>query len=249
MNMTVLLACKDRAVNLKYCLASIHTANVRPKETILVDFGSDVSLEPYQAKYPWLTIIRTTKNTKVFHKARAFNIGLKHISNKFVCSTDVDQIFQPNFFNVVYKTLTNKPKQFVMCRTYFWKGALPAWLTPETVNKHYHKLRESLPTNAKRSGEGCCMAVATQWAKNVHGWDEEYIGYGAEDSDFMFRAMFSGFKRVWLQHSTSMIHLPHQKNTKYYSWDTYIKCNRQRFNNLKRKKYTIVNLSGNWGQL
>ena len=122
--LTVLLTCKDRERNLAYCLGSIHGCNPRPR-VILTDFGSKESLEHYAEKYKWLTVIRVIRDTEFFHKTRAYNIALKQVTSPYICATDTDQIFEPNFFGEVHKVLKNNTKAFVMCRTYFWKKSIP----------------------------------------------------------------------------------------------------------------------------
>jgi glycosyltransferase involved in cell wall biosynthesis len=243
---TVLLACKDREKNLAYCLGSIDGCNPRP-QVVLVDFGSTKSLVPYQKKYGWLQVIRVERRTKFFHKTRAYNIGLKQITSKFICSTDTDEVFEPNFFDVVFTALKSAKNPFVMCKTYFWKKRIPEGITPDTIGKKYYELRKLLPKNSKRSGEGCCMGTKTAWAKYVHGWDERYIGRGPEDSDFMVRADFSKQKRIWIHNKTSMIHLAHEKNA------MYINSNREKNNDLFRKRKRVrdivVNVNIKWGQL
>jgi len=244
---TALLAYKDRDTNLAFCLASIHGCKPRPS-VILVDFGSEVSAKPYEKKYPWLKVIRVERNTKFFHKGRAYNIAIKVVKTKFVVATDVDQIFHPGFFKEVMKALVWNPKPFVMCRTHFWRKPLPEYLTPENVAASYLRLKGEIPKGDKIGGEGCCMGFSTAWIRSVNGWDEGYIGQGPEDSDIMLRAVISGHKRIWITGNTHMIHLPHGRDQEYLK--KYMKKNREKY--FQRKKVTkqvVVNQGKKWGQM
>jgi cellulose synthase/poly-beta-1,6-N-acetylglucosamine synthase-like glycosyltransferase len=245
LDMTVLLACKDREYNLQYCLKSISLSSELPK-VILVDFGSKNSLERYMEQYPeWLTVVRASKSTGFFHKARALNIGLRRVKTQFVCATDVDQVFNPNFFEKIFCNLMKCPKIFIMCKTFHIRN-----FTLSLKEYSYGKLLDIAKKQTKRVyGEGCCNSVETEWLKSVRGWDENYIGWGAEDSDLMLRARFSKFKVIWMQNLTNMIHLPHSKNAIYYS-NIYTRRNRQYLSMRRRKPSDIiVNKNKNWGSL
>lgn len=245
MDLTLLLTCKDREYNLKYCLKSIQAVSNKPK-VILVDFGSLKPLTVYKDMYDWLTIIRVNKNTKLFHKSRALNIALRYVKTKYVCASDVDQIFNPNFFDILYSTLSTQKKAFIMCKTYFIHRIKDAVLNESSYS--------DLLTIAKKQtrelyGDGCCNGVETEWLRKVQGWDEQYLGYGAEDSDLALRAALSGFKIIWIDNRTNMIHLPHRKQGSYYSV-SFINRNKKIFlNKRKTRPSVIANIGFKWGQL
>lgn len=243
-DMTVLIACKDRDFNIAYCLASINQSKPSPPPTVLVDFGSKNSLLPYKDKYSWLRVVRAVSRTELFHKSRALNIGLKHINTSYLCATDADQVFNYNFFQSVRSTLGTAHKLFVMCHTHFLNKMLP--MTPDALD--YKVLLQAAKVQCKRTlGDGCCNGVSTKWVKSVHGWDERYIGYGAEDSDMMLRAKFAGYRPVFIHNKTNMVHLPHPKSSAYYS-KRNLDRNRAIFGVRKKKKDIVVNAI-RWGVL
>jgi len=245
--LTALLAYKDRGVNLAFCLGSINGCKPRPS-VILIDFGSKVGVEKYEKKYNWLKVIRVNRDTKFFHKGRAYNIGIKHTRTKYICATDVDQIFNPDFFKEVMKALVWNKKPFVMCRTHFWRKPLPKYLTPENVAVNYFKLKNAISKSDKIGGEGCCMGFSTAWIRNINGWDEGYIGQGPEDSDIMLRAILSGHRRIWITGKTNMIHLPHGRDNEYLK--KHMKQNKARYFHRKRvTKEVVVNKGKSWGQI
>jgi len=249
MNLTAIITCKNRLDNLKLCLASIRACGPRPR-TIVVDFGSDTPVEFPEYK-SWVRIIRVTRDTDLFHKARAINIGIKNVTTRFLCITDADQMFQPNFFGVVKQTLQKIPNTFVMCKSHFLP-TMPAFTSFSCNGKEYYKFLEK----AKQSGilphgDGCCNGVSTKWALNAHGYDESYVGYRAQDSDFALRAVASGLQKVWVTNSTSTIHLPHKRIGEYYSNDFVVK-NKKMFYATRAvisKKLVIANKKNVWGQL
>jgi len=240
MKLTALIACKNREANLTHCLVSIEQCTPRPS-VVIVDFGSKVPVHTFAKKYPWVTTIRVTRKTDLFHKARALNIGLRTIRTPFFCATDTDQIFQPNFFGVVLSTLLNKKRSVVLCKSYFLK------VHPKPAETYEQLLEKAKASTTKVHGEGCCTGLWTKWAQNTHGWDEAYVGYGAEDSDVILRANLCKFSTVWVNKRTSTIHLPHPKTGVYYSNKAYFAENKRRYLLRKLNKDIIVNTHTPWG--
>ena len=246
MDLTVLITCKNRAENLEYCLESINSGSFIPN-VILVDFGSDISLEFLQEKYAFMQVIRVTNNTTDFHKARAINIGLRAVKDPYTCITDADQIFSNKFFETVSSTLHRNKKAFVMCPAYFL-DVIPSNFLPKNVGKNFDKILKIAKIKNEFHGEGCCNGFWTKWGVYVRGYDEEYRGYGAEDSDFTRRASLSGLKRTNIHNKVSMIHLPHPRTGDYYLANK-LYTNRARYTNKRLTKQKIANTHDSWGVL
>jgi GT2 family glycosyltransferase len=136
-----------------------------------------------------------------------------------------------------------------MCRTYFLRE-IPKHIRPGNIGSRYKELlKEVRRRKSKMHGDGCCNGVSTEWVKKVHGYDERYIGYGAEDSDFALRASLAGLKRKWVNKYTTMIHLPHPKVGEYYNQAVFKRNREMFFHRRKKKKGTIVNKGGEWGKV
>jgi GT2 family glycosyltransferase len=246
--LNVVIPYKDRTENIAYCLASIAYGEYIPK-TILVDFGNTHTLDVYKKRYPWLRIIHVQNRTKLFHKSRAMNIGIKQSKATFICATDADQVFHPKFFNF-FILAARKLKRLILCKTYF---------LPKLPKNPPHNFMDNFNTYVKIArnykplrGEGCCIGLPRQWLIKVHGWDEQYYGYGAEDSDIIFRARCAGFLPENLHQFTAMIHLPHKRTTEYHS-NAILKKNKHRYYIMKTKykkgNSLVVNTDNNWGIL
>jgi glycosyltransferase involved in cell wall biosynthesis len=249
MDITAIITCKNRDINISYCLASIHVSLPRPA-TILVDFGSNVSLEYYQDQYSWLKVIRVTRNTDVFHKSRAINIGIRSVKTKYLCISDADEVFQQNFFGCVEDALEENYRSFVMCHTYV-SAKHPDFSADQLARDPnlYNKLMElAKSSKVKPYGEGCCNGVATQIILNMGGYDERYIGYAREDSDMWARAKMNKMTEVWVHSRTSMIHLPHPKQGKYYSKESVAR-NDKVYQETRKNRLLVANKGKNWGCL
>lgn len=248
MQLSVIVTCKDREENVSLCLSSIRACRPRP-QTILVDFGSTRPLE-FSGYRSWLRIIRVDRDTEMFHKARAINIGIRAVKTKFLCITDADQIFKPNFFGVVYATLRTCPTSFVMSRTYFLDRC--PGVEFDLDGKIFSTLlQEAMNSKNSFHGDGCCNGIATGVAMKMRGYDETYTGYRAQDSDFALRAIVYGLQKIWVHTKTSMIHLPHQRVGDYYS-DVNRTRNKQRYRektHMAAKQIVIANADTPWGIL
>ena len=216
MNTTIIISVKNRHENAKYCLYSIAHCDPKPSEVIVVDFGSRIPVNSIAKRFKFVRVIRTENDVKKFHKARALNIGIKAAKTKFICVTDVDQIFQKNFFGVLNHTLEKNNKCFVKCITYFLNTANVLPDRPQDIMMEYFRLlKHAKKFGRKPFGEGNCNGVSRSWAVRVRGYDERYIGWGYEDSNFYKRARMDGFGTIWLK-NTTMIHMFHKRNPNYF---------------------------------
>lgn len=265
--LTVVIACKNRNEHIRYCAHSILQGDAVPQIAI-VDFGSDTPVPLFDTDQ--LKVIRVNRDTQVFHKARALNIGIRMVSTKFTCITDADQIFAPNFFSVVLKQLSSAPKIFVRSKTHFLLGAgyeadpskgEPALSDFSQAGITATTIRNSYPTilaraqKVKPRGYGCCHGVSTEWLLKVQGYDEEYLGWGAEDRDLEVRAGYDGYEFVWASERSSMVHLPHAKAGGYYD-PALVKKNMDKYKALesltddhKKRASIVVNQNITWGAL
>lgn len=249
MDLTAIIACKGRLKNLRWCLKSIDLCNPRPV-VILVDFGNDPPFTHFQERYRWLRVIPVVHNVHSFHKTRALNIGIKTVKTGYVCMTDSDQIFQSNFFGIVAHVLKNNPNGFVQCKTYFLRG-IPNNSTADELTPvlYHHILKFAKDDNFKKPhGEGCCHGVSHKWLMSVNGHDEKYIGWGYEDKDLVLRATHSGLRVIWIDHATSMVHIPHQRDISYFGYEVRHK-NELYYKSKLPNVNPIVNIDCPWGEI
>jgi len=244
MDLTAVIACKDRAENLAYCLRSISCSVEVPAKVIVVDFGSTPDLTHFEQDYPGLvSVIRVTDNTGLFHKSRALNIGLRAITTKYVCMTDADQVYHPTFFKSLIEKLA--PSCLVMSHTYLLRE-IPPWYTVDSVGEKYNDLVRV----AKMSrGEGCCQSAETNLLMSIGGYDESYVGWGYEDTDLIHRAKIAGATVQYLPKNVSMVHLPHSRATAYYSSNYSIQNKNRLSVRLASKTDAVANVGLSWGAL
>ena len=103
-NLTAVIAVKDRPLNINYCVNSILGCTPSPK-IVIVDFGSVKPVINIVPRSDRLEVIAVSRDVRIFHKARALNIGIRKAETEFVCITDADQVFDKKFFGQSYISL------------------------------------------------------------------------------------------------------------------------------------------------
>jgi GT2 family glycosyltransferase len=195
-SITVVMVIKDRdGMRVKKCLESLKN-QTKPCEVILVDYGSNPSNLSWERElikeFPAVKFIEVTKNTEVFNKCRALNIGFKASDTKYVLSSDIDIIFAPNFIEEVMNVFKDKPNSIVLCQKID--------LDEEGKEIEFHE----------PSASGSCIAISSDWIDKVHGYDEYYTYWGREDNDLVDRAIQDGFEVVWITDKTKIYHQWHE---------------------------------------
>jgi len=208
LTITVVMVNKDRdKIRIERCLRSLSEQEV-PCKVILVDYGSSKDNLIWEREvvkeFPNVTLIEVKRNTKIFNKSRALNIGFKVATTKFVLSTDIDCIFAPNFIKEVQKALVSKPKSIVLSQKI-------------DLDKDGTELGKHEP-----SASGSCIGIELDWIEKVHGYDEVYTYWGREDNDLVDRAIADGYEVIWITDKTKIYHQWHlpatQKTLKDNDW-------------------------------
>jgi GT2 family glycosyltransferase len=207
---TVVMVIKNREkIRFEKCLRSL-LEQTHECKVLVIDYGSDkenVEWERESIKqFPNATLIEVTRDTDVFNKSRALNIGFKYATTKYILSSDIDIIYSPNFIEEVMKALTTNPKSLVLCQKID--------LDREGKETEVHE----------PSASGSCIGIDAFWLDEVHGYDEVYTYWGREDNDLVDRAVASGYQVVWITDKTKMWHQWHkpanrpslEDNTWYY---------------------------------
>jgi len=207
---TVVMVIKNRdKVRFERCLRSLLEQSLECK-VLVVDYGSDkenIEWERESIKqFPNATLIEVTRNTDIFNKSRALNIGFKYATTKYILSSDIDIIYSSNFIEEVMKVLTTNPKSLVLCQKI-------------DLDKEGKEVEVHEP-----SASGSCIGIDAFWLEEVHGYDEVYTYWGREDNDLVDRAVADGYQVYWITDKTKMWHQWHKPadrpslddNTWYY---------------------------------
>jgi GT2 family glycosyltransferase len=133
-------------------------------------------------------------NDDHFKKSLAFNEGAFSNIRKILCFWDVDVIIDPKFINAAYKTILEGKADHV----YPFNGTfidVNKELFPELLDQKFDLLNELYRQKHEwlefASGEspGGCNMISREAFFNIDGYDERFIGWGFEDTDFYQRSL------------------------------------------------------------
>lgn len=236
MLISVLLATYNWPKALSLCLDSLNAQTDRHFEIILCDDGSTEDtkqlIETYQNNFS-VPIKHLWHEDKGFRKTIILNQGIQAAQGEYLVFLDGDCIVQNDFIAqhrllaesghlvtgsriLLSEKLTAKLSQsthwsnpgFVQTLTWVITGAinkfLPLWLKlPDGAWRLYKQFEW-------RRIKGCNMACWKSDALSIDGFDENLIGWGHEDADFVFRLQAKGVVRKSGAWATEVFHLWHK---------------------------------------
>ena len=217
--------------NLVYCLKSIQVQNTS-FEFLLIDYGS---IEPFSKSIKALAARFKAKYIRgegpIWSRSRSLNIGIKYATGDHTLFVDSDCVIPSNYIkqHIEVGSIHN-------IFTYS-----PVYDTNKNVTKsHNTEKLKKYTTKETRPAGWSHMCVSRQWLINNGGFDEEYVGWGAEDSDLFLRLKIGGIRAVEV--STYPYHLWHPqyadlmaKIGKKREFEKILKANRNRYFTLRNK--------------
>lgn len=202
----------------KWFIQSIQWQSFKDFELLIADGGSQNYeeikdyLENFEGDIP-MRIVQLPIG-EAFERARLNNAGVRNALGEYVMTTDVDMVLGKDFVNTLMTLVS--PKTLVESRTLYWK--IPF------ANRIYKG--EFDPCNdieacrrgriKKRTSAGGCQCMHMDGWNKLHGFDENYIGWGSEDFDLLTRAKKARLHVKWMGEGgdVALFHQPHTKNVK-----------------------------------
>lgn len=217
---------------LEMVLRSIIQQKTLPNEVIIADDGSrndtKLLIESYQKNFP-VPLIHCWHEDKGFRAAAIRNKAIHTAKGEYIILTDGDivlgksfiqdhkRIAQTNYLiqgsrvllseNTTKKYIADKNIRF----SFFTKG----------IKNHLNTL--SIPIlsflfSQNRGGHtnvrSCNMACWKKDIVKVNGFNEDFVGWGREDSEFVIRMYNAGLKRKNLKFGGVAFHLYHPENSR-----------------------------------
>lgn len=145
------------------------------------------------------------ENQPVWNKAHAINVAIRQVQSKFMLSADADVFFEPHYLSVAVKHLRRKPMQVI----------LASFLDlPETAKRDVdiaHWKAVCKPRGSNTSGKGVNMTY-TFFYRWIRGYDENYRGWGQEDTDIIIRFIALGLAVTDIGIEATYFHQWHPKH-------------------------------------
>jgi glycosyltransferase involved in cell wall biosynthesis len=172
---TVILVIRNRPQKMALnCVRSLQ----QNCKIILVDYGSNeenLRWEREMCEKYGINLIEVTRDTDIFNKCRALNIGIKRVTTPYTMTGDIDIIYKDNFIEEVEKVMSDN--RLVTCR-------------------RLNMDEEGNITDKHQNAWGGCFILPTKWLIEVHGFDEKYTMWGREDNDLFDRAIQNKFQET-----------------------------------------------------
>ncbi len=245
---TLVLTNRNRDLRIiKNCLQSLEQQSCADFELVLVDYGSDddykVLLEKLICEYPKVHYLDCPVQGQLWHKCRAINIALQQTTTPYFIVGDIDLIFAPTFIAIA--TILAKANEV----HYFQYGFLSQ--EESLLNKDFNLYEVAFKGNDVVTGTALFQTSAL---KALHGYDEFYHGWGAEDTDIHIRMKNSGFKVFFYDQDILVKHQWHPKVYRSKESIHPFHSQLERINHAymlqsEGTQRTVVNQNQDWGKL
>ncbi|WP_373811190.1 glycosyltransferase family 2 protein [Porphyromonas macacae] len=234
MKISLLISTYNWEKALEICLLSVSRQTVLPDEIIIADDGSSPETGAMiESMKPRLNIpvLHVWHEDKGFRKTVILNKAVARSTGDYIIQVDGDVLLSKNFIKD-HKELMEKGYFVCGSRTKISEKGSKKIMERKTYGYiHLLDLEPSHMPNCLRSKilrsflskrygrdighqRGCNMAFWKEDFLKINGYDEDFIGWGHEDSDFSYRLHFSGVKKKFLKMGGTVFHLYHKENSK-----------------------------------
>ena len=215
-------------------LKSVEIQSIKPNEVIIADDGSGketaLAIKKFLKKTK-LKIIHSWQEDVGYRLSMSRNKAIAKSKCKYIVMIDGDMILHPNFIEdhinfakqgtfvqgVRAKIDDAKSKEILRSGSILFKK-----LDKGLKSKRYsirNKLLSFLFSGKKYFNKlnmflGCNMAFFKADCLNINGFNEDFIGWGRDDSEFGARMLHSGLDRRDLRFNAVAYHIHHEGNSR-----------------------------------
>ena len=247
---TIIYAYRNRDLKrIQKSIESLCSQTNKNLKVIFVDYGSDIVIANQVAdlikKYPFVQYHYLDTIYQPWNKSKALNYAIKKTDSDFCFIADIDMIFHPEFIKLlILKSLNNTV-------TFFKVGFLSQEESLKSLSFEDYKIK--FYSNEEATG---MSLLPTKNLKDIHGYEEFFHFWGAEDTDLHNRLRNSGCTINYYDEKILMLHQWHsnyrQRETKTLNKELQIReivetNHRHLVDNLQQNK-SKVNLNC-WGEV
>jgi len=215
-------------------LKSVEEQSIRPDEVVIADDGSKEETTNIIKKFSQktkLNIIHSWQEDIGYRLSMSRNKAIRKSRGEYIVMIDGDMILHPNFIEdhinfarqgsfvqgVRAKISDSKSKEILKNHSILFKQ-----FDVSLKSKRYsirNKLLSFLFSGKKYFNKlnmflGCNMAFFRKDCLNINGFNEDFIGWGRDDSEFGARMLHSGLDRRDLRFSAVAYHIHHEGNSR-----------------------------------
>lgn len=224
MKVTLLITTFNRPDTLDLVLKTVTDQTLIPDQVVVCDDGS--SFKTSMLVRSWLgrlPICHVWQPDRDFRAARSRNLGMSTSEAEYVLLIDGDCLLPSNFVENHLKLA--KPGYLVAGGRHLLSESVTYELlngagSIETELKHWKfwsislGLLRDLRPDAWGTVRTCNLGVYRDDLAAIHGFDESYVGWGREDSDFVVRLIHRGVKIRSGRLAACVAHLHHSERTR-----------------------------------
>ena len=220
METSLVITTYNRPEALDWVLASAERQQVNPSQVIIADDGSKVGNSDVIRKWSGrLPIVHVWQPDKEFRAARVRNLAVSKASNEHIVFIDGDCIMPPDFLSqhqsLIAPGILVSGGRFLMSESET-KRLLESDILTTYVDFSAFKFRKlplgSLRDVRKKSWKQvrtCNLGILRRDILRVGGFDEAFVGWGREDSDFVVRSIRASMAIRSARFSACVKHLHH----------------------------------------
>lgn len=229
MNVAIVISTYNNPSFLNLCLLSILKQKRMPDEVIIADDGSREEtrrlIELFKPKFKNLKHVWHDDNG--YQRAKVLNLAVGQATSSYIITTDQDCIFNQNFIKD-HCELAEEDCMISAYRTRI-KESFTNFLVKKRTIPHELKIafnskinikytlrvpflwsKKNQYTTTKSYGTfGCNMSFWKKDFLEVNGFDESFVGWGPEDSEFTQRLLNKGVRRKMVFYGAIAYHLHH----------------------------------------
>ena len=229
MSISLIVTTYNRPEALILVLKSIECQMLPPSEVIIADDGSDEQTKDLISEFNSqsnLEIIHSFQEDLGFRAAEARNKAISISKSDYIILVDGDMVLHPEFVADHLKNakfgffiqgsrslLTEKKTKDVIIRHQLVFNFLSSGLNNRFNSIHSNFLSKffSIKENYLKGIKTCNMSFFKKDFISVNGFNNEFKGWGREDSEFVVRLLNKGINRKTLKFSAIQYHLWHDE--------------------------------------
>ena len=232
MRLTLIITTYNRPESLMLVMKSIENQTISPYEVIIADDGSNKETRGVITNFndnSELNIIHSWQKDIGFRVSRSSNNAISKSSGDYVVLIDGDLILHTNFIEDHIKNatlgyfvqgsrvfLSEKQTKNAINRKNIYFSFFSPGLSNRKNSIHSFFLSKVF-SNKKNNLNGiksCNMAFYLKDCLKINGFNNEFEGWGREDSEFIVRLMNSGIKRKNIRFNAIQFHLYHEEHSR-----------------------------------